>query len=129
MEKLLKKIGLGSFVTPPTQSISTSEAIRKLDDENCIMIDVRNVNEWQSSGVPKRCHLVSLQDEDFVAKIVTLADGEKSSPIILTCLSGARAQKASTLLQKVGFENLYCIKGGIADWANSGHVSPYQDEQ
>lgn len=41
-----------------------------------------------------------------------------SGKTVIHCRSGARSQKAIQKLNKLGFKNLYNLKGGILEWAN-----------
>jgi rhodanese-related sulfurtransferase len=43
----------------------------------------------------------------------------KSTPIILTCASGARAARAAALLRKQGYEKALVLAGGNKAWSDA----------
>lgn len=45
---------------------------------------------------------------------------QSDRPIVLSCLSGARASQAANQLFGIGFENLAVYKGSFNDWKSKG---------
>ena len=77
------------------------------------LIDVRETHEW------KICNLA-----EAGARLVPLAtlpeavDGfDTSSPLIVHCRTGPRAQQAVGYLRALGYENAVNLRGGIIAWA------------
>ena len=44
----------------------------------------------------------------------------KSRPVLVTCRSGTRAASVSGTLRKLGFAEVFALRGGIAAWQQAG---------
>ena len=44
---------------------------------------------------------------------------DKKQMIVIYCHHGVRSAKAAYLLQKMGFDKVYSLKGGIDEWAKT----------
>ncbi len=74
------------------------------------LIDVREPFEYEMSN------LNGLNIP--LAGIVIEADKiAKDKPVIMQCRSGARSASALMQLEKLGYNNVYNLKGGILAWA------------
>jgi adenylyltransferase/sulfurtransferase len=92
-------------------------------------ISVLELSEWKTSG--KDFQLIDVR-EDFeyeiahlegqlipLGKILEHVDEIKADvDVVIHCRSGARSANAIVELEKLGFENLYNLKGGILAWAD-----------
>jgi rhodanese-related sulfurtransferase len=91
--------------------VSTADAVR-LINKGALVIDVRKAEEF-AVGHIVNARNVALdrlqQDEDAV--------GKKKDKILLTvCDTSSSAGRAAGLLRKLGYENVFSIKGGLAGW-------------
>src|SRR5437016_2583772 len=94
------------------KEITVQELKKKLDNkEDFQLIDVREPHEYELSNLGGE--LIPL------ATVLTNADKiSKDKPVIIHCRSGARSATAVHYLeQKLGYTNLYNLKGGIIAWA------------
>ena len=85
------------------------EALKK--GEPLVILDVRTEREQSLVGVtqPGALHVP-------VSKVFTpdnLAQIPTDKKVVVTCQSGARALAVSMALRNIGFENVYCMKGGL----------------
>lgn len=86
----------------------------KLDQDNVILIDVREPAEYRSSSIDGAC-LIPLSE----ISCDMLASKEK--PIVIYCASGKRSQDACRkLLVQDPTLDLYSLEGGITAWEKSG---------
>ena len=95
------------------QEITVHELKSKIDNkEDFQLIDVREPFEYELSNLGGE--LIPLNT------ILDNADKvSKDKPVIIYCRSGARsATAAHALEQRLGFKNLFNLKGGIKAWAN-----------
>tara|TARA_Y100000389_G_scaffold205127_1_gene263650 strand:- start:1162 stop:1626 length:465 start_codon:yes stop_codon:yes gene_type:complete len=96
-------------------SIDISEAI-SLFNKDAIIIDLRNIETF-SKG-----HIVNARNipfDELEGKIETL-ESNKSQPIITVCEAGIMSTKAVNILQKLGFESVFSLKGGMNNWGQIG---------
>jgi rhodanese-related sulfurtransferase len=102
------------------------------------LIDVRTLPEWSFVGRPdlgnlgKAPILLSWQaypqmavDADFVTKLTEkLAAGDKDTPLLFLCRSGARSKAAALAATAAGYTKCYNIAGGFeGDRDAAGHRS------
>ncbi|MGI9188280.1 MAG: rhodanese-like domain-containing protein [Gaiellales bacterium] len=95
-------------------SIDVSEANRRAQAGEVVLVDVREQNEWQGGHAPMAKHvpLGSLS-----AKLPELAKSGK--PVAFICLSGGRSGKACGTASKAGIEAIN-VKGGMGAWTSAG---------
>ena len=80
--------------------------------QSAVIVDVRNKEEYATGHIAESIHLPVDDLENSLKKL----NKYKSKPVVLVCQSGTRAGKASAILKKNDFENLYVLDGGIAAW-------------
>jgi rhodanese-related sulfurtransferase len=80
------------------------------------LIDVRTPAEF-ASGHLKNAVNVDVSGSGFEEKVAQL---DKSKPIFVYCRSGARSGRASSILQELGFTQIYDLRDGIAAWQDAG---------
>lgn len=81
------------------------------------IIDVRTAEEFQSGALFNATNINS-GSLDFLKQIEKL---DKSKPVYLYCLSGARSAGAMNKMVTRGFTNVYSMEGGILEWKNKGY--------
>jgi adenylyltransferase/sulfurtransferase len=82
--------------------------------EEPVVVDVREIHEWQSERIPNTIHIPLGQ----IAHRANELDQE--SEIILHCHSGMRSARAQRYLISRGFKNVLNLKGGISAWVRAG---------
>lgn len=81
---------------------------------NFVILDVRTESQWISEHLEGSiCR--SLYDSDFVQQLNSLT---KHKIYLLHCYSGGRSAKAFKNMQELGFNEVYEMIGGIAQWKN-----------
>ncbi len=80
------------------------------------IIDVRTAEEFQSGALFKAININS-GSLDFLKQIENL---DKTKPVYLYCLSGARSAGAMNKMVTRGFTNVYSMEGGILAWKKKG---------
>ena len=89
--------------------ISYNQAIKMINDENVILVDVKSKEEYIKFHLNNS---INIPIEIF-AKIAPKILKDKRQKIILYCSSGIRSLAAYELLQDLGYDNVYNIYGGI----------------
>jgi rhodanese-related sulfurtransferase len=92
-------------------SLSASEAVRLLNREKGIVIDVSEPEEF-AQGHVAGARNVPLGSLDGAKNLPT----NKALPLVVVCPTGARANRAAGILRKLGFANASALGGGLASW-------------
>ena len=94
-------------------SLSANEFHKKVNElPGAPVIDVRTPGEF-SKGHLQNALNIDWNGEDFETEISKL---DKSKPIFVYCLSGARSASAADQMRSNGFKEVYELKGGILKW-------------
>ena len=73
------------------------------------IIDVRSKNEYSENHLTGSVNIPLSDIKQKIEKIVP----NKDRKILLYCQSGLRSKKAIRILEKLGYNNLYNLNGGI----------------
>lgn len=76
------------------------------------IVDVRTPEEF-AKGHLKNAKNININGNDFSQQISKL---DKSKPVFVYCLSGARSAYAANLMRNSGFKEVYELLGGIIKW-------------
>lgn len=100
------------------QQITQEAAKDMMDQQDVIVLDVREQEEYDSGHIPGAVLLpVNAIGEDSAAAVIP----EKDSVVLVYCRSGNRSKTASQALADLGYTQVYEF-GGIRDW-------PYEIEE
>ena len=105
-------IKTASDTAPEVKSISVEELDRRRrTKEDFQLIDVRDPYEYEIANLGGALMPLG-RIQEYVDQIAT------DRPVIIHCRSGARSEKAVSLLEReYGLRNLYSLTGGILAWA------------
>ena len=95
-------------------SVPTSEAVRLINREKGVLIDVGEPGEFAAG------HAAGARNVPF-GRIEGSKDlpSNKTLPLVVLCASGARAGRAAGLLRKAGYEKAVAVAGGTAAWRDA----------
>tara|TARA_Y100000389_G_C17369366_1_gene468140 strand:+ start:645 stop:1019 length:375 start_codon:yes stop_codon:yes gene_type:complete len=110
---LVLVIGLIAFKQLRTgqTKISSTEAIKLLDNIDYKFIDVRTNSEFLSGHIENSIHIPLQELENRLNEIEQI----KQKNIIVYCRSGARSSNATSILLKNNFK-VQNLSGGILSW-------------
>ena len=91
--------------------VPTSEAVRLINREKGVLIDVGEPNEF-AGGHATGARNVPFGQLEGSKELPS----NKALPVVLLCPSGARAGRAAALLRKAGYEKAVAVAGGTAAW-------------
>ena len=107
-------------------NINTKELQTIINDGEVIVIDIRRKDEWIETGFIEGSKTLTLYNEsgsqnpDFMKSFSKLVP-TKDTPFALICRTGSRTGVATEALNKrLGYTNVYNVKGGITSWIASG---------
>lgn len=92
------------------ETIDTNRALELIDSGSTI-IDVREVNEYNDGHITGAIN-IPLSEIDTI-------DIDKSTTLIVYCVSGVRSKEAVEKLAKMGYTSLYNLDGGLLNWGGS----------
>ena len=106
MLKRLKKILYRSI---SNDEISYEELNKMTKEKQVYLIDVRSSQEFEEGHLDGAINIPVYNIENEINKIVK----NKSNIVILYCSSGTRSKRAKSILEKMGYTNVYNLKDGI----------------
>ena len=77
-------------------------------------VDVRTEKEYHAGHIDDAININVLNETTFKEKIKEL---DKSKPVYIYCLSGGRSNKASKIMEALGFSQVYDFSGGWSTWS------------
>jgi rhodanese-related sulfurtransferase len=77
------------------------------------LVDVRTIEEFNSGKIEGAINVDYFDQDNFKASFEKL---NKNQPVYLYCHSGRRSQESAILLEKMGFKEIYDLKGGYIAW-------------
>jgi rhodanese-related sulfurtransferase len=93
-------------------TLSAAGAVQLINREKAVVIDVSDPEEFALGHVNNAKNVPFSQLEDKLAGQVK----NKDLPLILTCTSGARSNRAIAVAKKLGFSNVQAMAGGMKSW-------------
>ncbi|NBK98485.1 MAG: rhodanese-like domain-containing protein [Erysipelotrichia bacterium] len=91
--------------------IDSDEALRLMEEEKAVLLDVRTKTEYEDGHIE---HAILLSLNDIEEKVEGMVQ-DKKMPVIVYCRSGNRSATAANTLVELGYEKVYDL-GGITDW-------------
>ncbi|MBA2682745.1 MAG: molybdopterin-synthase adenylyltransferase MoeB [Ktedonobacteraceae bacterium] len=102
---------------PANQVYNELEQKGSTQDQDFVLVDVREKNEWNEGHIPGAIHVprgyLELQIEEAVP--------DKSKKVVLYCAGGVRSLMAGNTLQQMGYEDVISMAGGFGQWKASGY--------
>ena len=96
-------------------AVGTSEAVRLINREKGVLIDVSEPAEYASG------HAVGARNIPFGSlEGAKELPSNKALPLLMICPTGARAGRAAGLLRKAGYEKALAVTGGLNAWREAG---------
>ncbi len=90
---------------------------KKLDrGDKFVLVDVREDSEWAAGHLPQAVHL----GKGIIERDVEQAIPDTNAEIILYCGGGYRSALAADNLQKMGYQNVISMDGGVRGWREAG---------
>ena len=109
-ENLLVPINV--LLAPP----AFADTLAALPDEQ--LLDVRTPAEYRSGHLPQAT-LMNFREDGFEEKLAQL---DKDQPVMVYCAGGGRSHQAAAMLEKLGFQKVYELEGGMKNWVDSGEA-------
>lgn len=101
--------------------ITPKKFLEKMNESNSIVVDMRSnyehhIGKFKNAITFDIKHFLTLEENIKNSKFYI--DDNKDKDILTYCTGGIRCEKASALLLKMGFKNVYQLDGGIIKYGN-----------
>ncbi len=105
------------------KTINANQAYQMIIDDTCNLIDIREINELESSGrVEGASHIPRGMLEVFLdpnSPIFRNGQLDQNKEFVLFCAGGVRSALAVKSLKEMGYKNISHIDGGFSSISNS----------
>jgi len=106
------------------KTINSDQAFKMVEDNNCNLIDIREVNELDVAGrIEGASHIPRGMLEVYLdpnSTIIQNGQIDKNKEFVLFCAGGVRSALAVKSLKEMGYEKISHIDGGFAAMSSSG---------
>lgn len=92
--------------------IKPQEAVRLINHEDAVVLDVRDDKEYRSGHILNAVHIPLGLLEERLQEL----EAHKNKPVVVYCRTGQHSAQAGVILRKQGFERVYKLGGGILAW-------------
>jgi thiosulfate sulfurtransferase len=90
--------------------IQIDEAKKKLDQKDCMFVDVRDPGSYRAAHIPGAVHLHDGNVQEFIAGT------DKNREVIVYCYHGNSSLGAVAYFLENGFKNVTSMRGGFEAW-------------
>jgi rhodanese-related sulfurtransferase len=98
------------------RDIGTLEATRLINSSHAVLLDVRETKEYEGGRLPRALHIPLSQ----LATRGSELSRHAGKPIIVYCMIGNRSRSANAALARLGFTDVYNLRGGYKAWKDAG---------
>jgi rhodanese-related sulfurtransferase len=84
-----------------------------LTDVNGVILDVRTEDEVNTVKIPGSINIDIYKGQGFIYKLEEL---DKNKNYYVYCAAGVRSLNACGVMEQLGFEKTFNLKGGISLW-------------
>ncbi len=100
------------------KTINTDEAFKKLEDNSCNLIDIRDIRELEKEGRVENSHHIPRGMLEFWmdpnSPYFQKGKLDQNKEMVLFCAGGLRSALAAKSLKDMGFEKVSHIDGGFS---------------
>jgi len=100
----------------PANDVGNLEATRLINTANAVLVDVREPQEYADGRLPNAAHIPLSQLESRGSELKRLV----GRPVVVYCMSGNRSRMAGSALARLGFKDIYTLRGGYRAWKDAG---------
>lgn len=102
-------------LTRKYQQVNTTQAVQIFNQDNALVLDVREDGEVRNGKLKGAKHIPLGQLKSRLTEL----EASKAKPLLVYCRSGSRSAHACNVLTKAGFENVANLAGGIMAWESA----------
>jgi rhodanese-related sulfurtransferase len=98
------------------REVGAFEATALINRRNAVLVDVRESKEYDEGRIPNAVHVPQSQLADRAQELKR----HTTRPVIAYCDRGVRSRNAAGVLAKLGFSEVYTLRGGLRAWSEAG---------
>jgi rhodanese-related sulfurtransferase len=100
----------------PVREVGALGATQLINRQNAVMLDLRETKEYDGGHLPNAVHIPLSELKNRSGELSKFT----SRPLIAYCDRGTRSRGAGSALSKLGFAEVYTLRGGVKAWADAG---------
>ena len=105
------------------KTINAEEAYKKVQENKCNLIDIRELNELELTGRVEGADHIPMGNLEALldpnSDVFKNSQIDKDKEVVLFCAGGVRSEMSVKSLAKKGFKNISHIEGGFGSISNS----------
>ena len=94
--------------------VSALQLPQLISKENAVVVDVCETEEFERGHILNAINIPLKQLQDQLGQLEKFR--AKDKPIVLSCRSGQRANRAAAILRKNEFKKVFTLSGGLTAW-------------
>jgi rhodanese-related sulfurtransferase len=98
------------------REINTLGVTQLINSANPLLLDIRETREFEGGSLPNAIHVPLSQLGSRGAELAKYV----SRPVVAVCDRGVRSRSAVGALAKLGFKDIFYLRGGIKAWRDAG---------
>lgn len=95
-----------------SKAIGPQQAVMLINRNNAVVVDIREKKEFEAGHIVDSIHIPLTK----LNKSFNQLNKHKEKPIVLVCKMGQHSSDAAKTLQEAGFNEVYKLAGGVAEW-------------
>ncbi|MEO8303830.1 MAG: rhodanese-like domain-containing protein [Betaproteobacteria bacterium] len=100
----------------PGKDVGNLEVTRLINSSHAVLVDVRETKEYEGGRLPNAIHIPLSQLKSRGDELARLVD----KPVVAYDMMGNRARMANASLTRLGFKDVYNLRGGYRAWKDAG---------
>jgi rhodanese-related sulfurtransferase len=100
----------------PGNDVGNLEVTRLINSSNAVLVDVRETKEYEGGRLPDAIHIPLSQLGSRGGELARFA----GRPLVAYCMMGNRSRMANAALARLGFKDVYNLRGGYRAWKDAG---------
>jgi rhodanese-related sulfurtransferase len=98
------------------REVGAMGATQLINRQNAVILDLREGKDYDGGHLPNAVHIPLAQLGSRAGELSKFT----SRPLIAYCERGNRSRSAGSALSKLGFAEVYTLRGGVRAWAEAG---------
>jgi rhodanese-related sulfurtransferase len=98
------------------REIGALSATQLINRQNAVLLDLREGKDYAAGHLPNAVHIPLSQLSSRGGELSKLT----SRPLIAYCDRGPKSRGAGSALSKLGFAEVYTLRGGVRAWIDAG---------